>query len=188
MSSFDTQTVFMIASVLQYIRLQLEDYLKRETETDDSLVKIAGLGAHGSTSPVPDNGLTISVVNIENDKRIAHHATPVRDRPYLSVAPFYLDISFLLSSSVNADEYLQGLHLLSVAMNFFQNNPLFTTGLPAGLEKLPVELVSIDMDRMNGLWLASGRAYRPSVMYKLRMLRMNDTDYEVLPPVVEIKK
>lgn len=170
----------MIASAVQFIGSQLDDFLKMETASNNAMVKLSGLALHnGKPALTAENCLTISVVYIENDSRIARNTPPRRlQLGVVSKAPpLYLDVSILISSSVKEEEYVQGLHLLTLAIGFFQMNSVFIPvryKLPVGMEKLSVELTSMDMDRMNGLWVALGTSYRPSVVYKLRILKMED--------------
>ncbi len=180
----------MIASAVQFISSQLEGFLKTETADNNAMVKLSALALNnGKPALTAENCLTISVVNIENDSRIARNTPPGRlqDGVISKAPPLYLDVSILISSSVKDKEYVQGLHLLSLAIGFFQKHSVFTTvryKLPPGIEKLSVELSSIDMDRMNGMWVALGTSYRPSVVYKLRILKMEDDAEEKGLPVL----
>jgi hypothetical protein len=62
---------------------------------------------------------------------------------------------------------------------FFQAKPVFTAqgsaSFPRELERLSMELVSLDYALLNNLWAALGAKYLPSVVYKARMLTIQES-------------
>jgi hypothetical protein len=61
----------------------------------------------------------------------------------------------------------------------FQEKRVYTAGtasatnpFPAGLEKLIFELHNTNFEALNNLWGVMGGAYFPSVIYKVRMVRI----------------
>ena len=60
------------------------------------------------------------------------------------------------------------------------SHPLFTPathpGLPAGLDRLTAELVSWGPEQLNQMWSCMGAKHLPSVIYRLRMLWLRDSE------------
>jgi hypothetical protein len=51
---------------------------------------------------------------------------------------------------------------------------LGSPGLPAGVEKLVLDLNTLSFQDMNNLWGILGSKYLPSVMYKIRMISISE--------------
>ncbi len=182
----------MIAHALDFITQQLEDFFKRKTLVRDSFIKLSGLVTpEGGISVTAANTLVISVVNIAeessiaNRPRVTEHGGALLKRP----VPIYLNVYILISALFKEDQYEEGLHWLSLAINFFQQHACFNAAqvqMPQGIDKLSFELVNLDIDNMGRFWGALGARYQPSVIYKMRMLTINENTMEaVLPKIRE---
>lgn len=94
-----------------------------------------------------------------------------------------LNVFAMFSAFSNMDEgerYSNCLNLISLVVLFFQSIHVFnhqnTPNLPAGIEKVLVELVTPTFEQQNHIWGTLGAKYMPSVLYKIRMLEMRETD------------
>lgn len=80
----------------------------------------------------------------------------------------------MVAANFTAANYGAGLSRLSTAICYFQETPVFTRentpALPANLDRLTVEFVSLDFAQMGHLLTATGSKYRPSAVYRLRRL------------------
>ncbi|MEY4764495.1 MAG: hypothetical protein RI907_1168 [Pseudomonadota bacterium] len=76
--------------------------------------------------------------------------------------------------------YDEGLRRLACLLTFFQANPVFTPGdhpaMPTGVERLSVELLSYGPDQLNQLWTCIGTKHMPAMVYRIRMLWLQDTE------------
>ena len=74
--------------------------------------------------------------------------------------------------------------IISVAfallLTFFQAHPVFTPadypGMPAGIERLSVELLNYGPEQLNQLWTCIGSKHLPAMVYRVRMLWLQDAE------------
>ena len=182
----------MIANTLEFVTDQLDNFLKRKTSGNRSIVKLSSLvSPDGSLSVTENNMLIVSIVNIAEEGSIANQPNIRGQNNELikQAPPVYLNIFILISALFNEDQYKAGLHWLSMTISFFQQHPYFTSELndmPENVDKLSFELVNLDIDNMSRFWGALGARYQPSVIYKMRMLKISsDTMEAVLPEIRE---
>ena len=182
----------MIADALNFVTNQLDSFLKRKTSRKESIVKLSGLVTpDGSIAIAEEDILVLSVVNIAEEGSIANQSNIKRQGNSFQkqAPPVYLNVYLLVSTLFKDEKYETGLHWLSLAINFFQQNPYFIssqTEMPNGVDKLNFELVNLDIDNMSRFWGALGARYQPSVIYKMRMLKISsDTMEGVLPEITE---
>ena len=93
----------------------------------------------------------------------------------------YLNVYLLFSADFQSAHYLEGLHWLSLVIQFFQFKGTFSaesTAMPEGINKLTLELVNVDIDNMSRFWGALGAHYQPSVIYKMRMIAIDSGSVE----------
>lgn len=83
--------------------------------------------------------------------------------------------------------YEAGLSALSQLLGYFQGNPVFTAAtapaLDPRIERLTVELHTMAMSEQNDLWGALRLAYHPSLLFKVRMIVIEDTAAAPTAPV-----
>ena len=85
-------------------------------------------------------------------------------------------------------KYKKGLYWLSLAITFFQQHPFFSSDqvqMPNGINKLSFELVNLDIDNMSRFWGALGARYQPSVIYKMRMLKISGDGLDAVLPEIK---
>ena len=58
---------------------------------------------------------------------------------------------------------------------------------PATLEKLTFEMVNMNFEELNNLWGVLGGAYFPSIVYKVRMVKVQLDDIEAAPEITSIQ-
>lgn len=180
----------MIDKALSFILAELNAFLSARIQSNEQLAILSSLAnPDGTTPPGLENKLVLSLVNIEREPAAptlgVNTTTTAADRGgrggggedgggYARVNPALNLNLYLLASASCGGNYGEALKLLSSTLAFFQakrnfdqrNSALF----PPGLERLSLELVSLDMQALNNLWSILGAKYLPSAMYKLRML------------------
>jgi hypothetical protein len=96
------------------------------------------------------------------------------------VLPPPLKLNLVLLFAGRFQQYDQALRTLSHLMAFMQARPLHTPaespGLPAGIERLALELVSYTPEQLNQMWACIGAKHLPSVVYRLRLVMLQDTE------------
>ena len=88
----------------------------------------------------------------------------------------YLNLYILFVPYFN--DYIQSLEVLSLVIQFFQNNNSFnhqnSPELSPEIEKLIMEMVNLPFSEQRDIWSGLGLFYFPSVIYKVRMLVFTD--------------
>lgn len=179
----------MIAVTLEFITAQLNEFLKRRTSDNKTLVKLSGFEAPSSDAEF-NYPLTLSLVNIVEEGSIANQIGLRKQGDVLSkqAPPLFLNLYILLRSNGQNDSYSEGLRWLSMAILFFQQNRFLSSDslqMPEHIEKLSFELINLDLDVMGKFWDALETSYQPSVIYKVRMLKIDN--YQIRDELPEIK-
>ena len=172
----------MISSVLTSITQALNEHLNRKFQNRTNKVLLSGLvGPDGNVVIKEESALVLSIVNIE-------HATDRKSNAgYVHLnggsigkqyPPVNINIYLLLSMLFNEKQYPEGLKWLSAAIGFFQSNPVFNhqnmNDLPSSIRKVTCEIVNLSIQDMSHFWGALGAKYQPSIIYKLRMLSIQE--------------
>jgi hypothetical protein len=127
-----------------------------------------------------ENKMVLALANVERE--YAAHSlessfVPQGNSALQAGPPLNLNLYFLLAGNFPSD-CMQALRLLSAAMSFLQAKPVFTpqdsSTFPRGLERLSVEMVNLSIGDLHNLWACAGAKYMPSVVYKARMITLQD--------------
>lgn len=168
----------MIIDALKFLAEEINKYLAQKigvsTDTRISLGNVAFL----TDSKNPNNAL-LSLINVEEDKVSRQHENFTRTVTGVTykAPPLLLNIYVLFS--FNLSEYTESIKWLSYILQFFQFQPSFNQVTHPELEKykiekLVVELHSMNFEQINHLWSVSGGKYMPSVMYKVKQLIIDE--------------
>jgi len=177
----------MIDKTLDFIRAQLNSYLQAKLSllpNEDAII-LSNVSQLNETQPNsggddndPQNAF-LSLVNIEEDRISKSPENFVRafDGSIVYKNPkIYLNLYVLFS--VNLSTYTESLKRLSYIIQFFQHQNVFTPltapSIPDGVDELIVDLMSLSYQDLNNLWGILGSRYLPSVMYKVRMIAINE--------------
>lgn len=182
----------MINSAFSFLKSEINSYINFKTGTADSL----------DISPLTDNTgqiltdkLGLTLVNVEED-RSTQPLPQLKTTPTGTLSrtnPKTLLNFYLLFSANFENNYDEALKHLAFIITFFQARNVFIPSthpaLPEGIEKLIFEMVTLSLEQQNNLWASLGAKYRPSVVFKMRMLLLEDN----LPlgsdiPITEISK
>ena len=182
----------MIEKSLIFLKNRINAYLKLKTGEDNKI---------NLTNLTDDNGKTIikdigfSLVNVEEERIFKNQNPPVKniDGSYSTVNPeVNLNLYVLVSANFGDKEtdYRESLKFLSYVVTFFQARNVFTPQnspeLDPAITKLTVELQNISFEAQNNLWASLGAKYMPSVLYKLRMITIQEMEVKSeAPPVTE---
>jgi len=177
----------MIDKVLDFVRTQLNTYLQNKLSllpTEDAII-LSNISQLNETQPnsggndVDPQNAFISVVNIEEDRISKSPENFVRalDGSITYKSPkIFLNVYVLFA--VNLTSYTESLKRLSYIIQFFQYQNVFTPisypSIPAGVDELILDLMSLSYQDLNNLWGILGSRYLPSVMYKMRLISINE--------------
>lgn len=168
----------MIDKALDALKTQLQDYLKRLpdlTITSSDTVQLSNITKDDGNIAIPKDSLGLTLINIE-EERVNKAQSPVamtQAGKTIYVNP-ELRLNLYLLLSANFTTYLTGIKYLSSVIGFFQSKHVFTPAdtpsLDPSMEKLVVELYSLNLEQQNHLWGYLGGKYLPSVVYKVRLV------------------
>lgn len=171
----------MIYQTLAFVSDQLNAFLQQHFPSDTNRVVVADVAqSSASLTNGTENKIIVSLINIERDAT-ATRTMPAQLRDSDKIATtnptLNLNLDVMIASRFD-DHYGDGLKLLSSVIGFFQARRQFTRqdtpSLPKGLDKLTVEWVDVTNQSAHNMWTAFGGRYLPSVVYKLRMLRVQE--------------
>jgi hypothetical protein len=183
----------MIDNALKFVANEVNKYLIRKTDStqDATIVKMVVTGnvakayeqdTTGGQNPLAGKAI-LTLVNIEED-RVSKSPENFRrdgDRIIYKNPKLYLNLYCLFSA--NHSTYDTSLQYLSLIMQFFQyrnvinhaNSPSSgSVKLDEKIEKLVFDMISMNFEQVNHLWGTLGGKYLPSVLYKVRMVTIED--------------
>lgn len=193
----------MIGEALQLITDELNSFLGRRepryrnggTAILSDLVNQQGELVITISDQSQRDNIIVTLINVEEETVGKAQLPYIRnpDRSIEIVNPeIKLNLYVLFSAFSNMapeDRYFNCLELLSYVVRFFQYKSVFnhqnTPNLHQGIEKLTIELISPTFEQQNYLWGALGAKYLPSVLYKLRMLTIRETEESISGSLVE---
>ncbi|MCX2574548.1 DUF4255 domain-containing protein [Pedobacter sandarakinus] len=192
----------MINTALDFISKEVNAHLNHlaGTTVDDYLV-VSSIVYDGKLA-IPDKTLGLTLMNIEEDRFAKDQRVTVRNvQGDLETRnpDIYLNLFVLVSANFHYEDtetprldYLEGLKRLSQVIAFFQSKSVFTqsnspslAAIDRNIEKLAVELFSFNFEQMNHFWSIIGHSYLPSVLYKIRMLTIQENVQLVPGGIIE---
>lgn len=171
----------MIDKAMAFIVGELNNVLLARFEGNEKLAVLSSVSnPDGTLPPVIENKLVVSLINIEREGAAGGNTWQGRresENINRVSPPFTLNLLLLITASFSSD-YAQALKALGVAMGLFQGKPSFnpqnSPDFPAEMEKLSMELVNMSIHEVNNVWAILGAKYMPSVIYKMRMLVLQE--------------
>lgn len=184
-SYFNLYRISMIHSSLNFLTNSVNDYLKIKNGLDDEKVFLTHVSDETGVA-IPEKSLGLSLVNIEEEKIFKEQkVTFINSEGGVEYRnpEIKLNLYILISAYYPSDNYLEGLKQLSHVIAFFQSRNVFTNdNSPAmasedpNIKKLILELYSYSFEQMYNFWSVLGTKYLPSVLYKVRMLKVQEEE------------
>lgn len=172
----------MIGNIVQYIAVQLDEYLKirLQRDIDQSLVILSVTSDDDSKDPTASkNVIRLSLVNMQEatlansnySSLVGKHAS------YTQLThPLYLNLKLLIYADFDTKRIEYGLNLLGFIMAYLQGKPSWdaqnSPGLPSLMDRIIFELVSLNLHEQSHLWGHLGSHYKPYALYKLKMITL----------------
>lgn len=101
-----------------------------------------------------------------------------------------LKLNLAVLFAARFQKYDEALRSLSLVLTYFQSHPTFTAdafpGLDPRIERLTVELQSLSFEQLNQVWAYLGAKHLPSVIYKVRMVALQDVASTIQQPLTTI--
>ncbi len=183
----------MIDSVLKVLKEDVGTFLNLKMNTSGSEDKISlapVVNEKGDAAEI-ENSVAMSLVKIEEERenmayvktsqvvennKVCYHNPPVKINLYILFTAFFND-------------YTESLKFISYIISFFQTKRVFTSSNTPGLApeagKITLEIYNQPLQDDNYLWGMLGTSYRPSVLYKLKMLTIQERQITAQGALVE---
>jgi hypothetical protein len=187
----------LIADVLGFLRKHLDDHLRiavggsPDDPTGDRVVFIDG--EHMDPLSFKLGAVTELLINVEEERvlrpadlyaRRSPDGTSQHGQPDLRLTLYVLFVA-------RFKQYETAWQHLSKIIEHLQTVRLFeaetTPELPAGVEKLVFELVTLRLAEQNEIWSALRTTLHPSVLYRVKLLRLRDAQVADSTEVSEIE-
>ena len=182
----------MIHTALQFITHELNEYLKIRLDSsapgDEKIVLTNVATPEGVV--IPEKSLGLSLINIEEERvtkeqktsHINNDGRVERINPEIKLNLYILvTANFQGNNNDTTADYSEGLKQLSYVISFFQSKNVFTdsnspalSGYDPNIKKLIVELYSYSFEQLYNFWTVVGTNYLPSILYKIRVLSIQE--------------
>lgn len=190
----------MIKPSLQYLAKELNRELNNNAE--DSMYVLENVARidldSNAASSGNQNKVMLTLVNIEEERALKNEPfyirryDPQRGEVIEKRNPtLYINLYLLFSCT---DTYVNALDRIYQVIEYFQGKYIFTedtanTGdqYPHMIEKIILDLYSLNFEQLNHLWGMLGGKYVPSVLYRLRLLPVQRDVTSPATPIEEIK-
>ncbi|MBL0741137.1 DUF4255 domain-containing protein [Chryseolinea lacunae] len=145
-----------------------------------------------STGSGVNADVVISLINIEENRISRDPSHFIRKDPAIIFKnpAIHLNLTLLFTSVRRTGGYGLSLQDLQNVISFFQRKYVFdhtnTPGLHVNIEKLVLDMVSLNLQQLHEIWSVLGGRYFPSVVYKMRMVTIDTLVGQEGPPVKEV--
>lgn len=167
----------MIDKALDFLKAQLNEYIRvvQPSITDDKVL-ISNIITQAGQVPTAIAGgkIVFTLVNVEEERSVKAQSPYLSNGTTVSVVNPEIKLNLYLLVTSHFDDYKESLKFLSYAISFFQAKAFFnkqnSPSLDTSIEKLVLDLYTIPIEQQNYLWASVGAKYLPSVVYKIRLL------------------
>jgi hypothetical protein len=182
----------MIDVALKFLAGEINSYLFARTGSAQGGLAFGRLVDDVGKCAIADQSLGAALVNID-EERVLKSQLPdtvlLNGRQVVLQPELKLNLTMLIAA--NFSQYDIALRQLSWVLTFFQSHPGFTRdrcpGLDPRIERFTVELQSLTYDQVNQLWAAIGGKQLPSVVYRVRLVAVQDVEPSTIQaPVSEV--
>jgi len=184
----------MLDTALKFLADEVNVHLQKRTGSNLGKATLCSMADDTGKWTVPKDGIGVSLVNIE-EERVLRAQVPERvyvNGHHVALQPeLKLNLHVLFSAYFPAN-YDHALRYISHVLTFFQAHPSFTSdeypGLGPHIEKLSLEMLGYGPEQLNQMWAYLGARYLPSVVYRIRMVVLQDVEpYGIGTPITAIE-
>lgn len=183
----------MISETLVFLKDRLNGHLSADQSANESHEDPVVFVDGEKMDPLSFRlgALSLLLINIEEEKvlrppdlyrRTMSNGTHVQVQPELRLNLFVLVVA-------RFKQYEEALRRLALVIQYFQTHRLFSrpeaTALPATIEQLVIELLTMPFAEQNEVWSSLRLAYHPSVLYKVKLALYQDETGTPLPNLQE---
>lgn len=176
------QFINMIQESLTFIVDQVNEYLSNKI--GDTPVVLNALVDQKGDIQIANDDVACTLVSLEEERigksqvayEVVNGVSTMKNPPL----KFNLYILFAANPRISTTNtnYGEGLKVISHIITCFQGKNVFdkynSPDFPPGIEKLIMEVYSLPIEQQNYMWSALGAKYIPSILYRVRLIVMDD--------------
>ncbi|MEC4004875.1 DUF4255 domain-containing protein [Flavobacterium sp. SUN052] len=196
-----------ITEILQKLSVKI----KEGSGIESIIANIATV--HDDESNLDKSSVIFSIVNIEEDKTSKNQSLYNKEIITVPIEGVNVDarekykkpaqnlvLSILFTSYIKSiDQYLDGISKLEQIIRYLQNNNVFYFNSDELFEqteshldeiednKLIIDMITLKTDQLNQMWSYLGSKYMPSVLYTMRIIRIQNETVTAKPIIKEVK-
>lgn len=187
----------MIHAALTYICDLLNENFKNEFSITENKVVLSNIvNPDGSVAKDTEGKMTFFLLNLEEESTLKNNLNRSSNRKgnFEQKNPsLHLNMQLIFCSNFVGKNYSEGLRYLSTLIRFFQNNKKLAMSSPSNNLKnnrLMFEICKLNFSEISHIWSAIGSKIMPFVVYRVRILTMDDTTVTKIIPAIKkpIKK
>jgi uncharacterized protein DUF4255 len=171
----------MLEAAIGLIAAQLNQALRSAFQVSEDLVAVTNLvDVNGGVPVAATNRLVLFLVNIERETVMAGQGARAaagggdRDAVAQTSPAVHLNLMLMFAANFGGSQYTEALKFIAATVAFFQGRALFdhhnSPELDPRIERLVLEMKSLDLAELANLWGILGGKYVPSVLYRMRMI------------------
>lgn len=139
-------------------------------------------------------GLIVSLLNVEEESTLKNSPHFIRKNNQLlyKEPPVFLNLNILMAFEF--EDYGTSLQRLGETVDFFQSKRWFTAEnareenpFPEDVHKLILDLQQLNFEQLNHIWSISGGTQFPSLLYKVRLVKIQPEDETEGPEINSIQ-
>jgi len=178
----------MIFEALSFLSDEINEYFRNKLKIkEDKVILSSIVDAKGDIAVDGSNKILITLINIE--KETSFNNIPVSNHNLTSKSnPLQINLYLMFSAYFNRGNYGESLRFISFILAYFQHKNVFnqqnSPGLDNGIDKLVFELQILSQEQLNSIWASLGAKYMPSVVYKMRLLNIDESIIQEYRPAI----
>jgi hypothetical protein len=182
----------MLDVTLQFLRDQLNSYIIGRTGSTAVEVKMSRVVDDAGKYAIDEGNIGAAIINIEEERVLKAHLPEYSNlNGQQMVMEPELKLNLYVMFAANFKLYDVALRYISLVLTYFQSHPFFMPdhypGLDPRIDKLTMELQSLTYEQLNQIWAFIGGKQLPSVIYRVRMVALQDEVLtEIQPPLTTI--
>lgn len=174
----------MIDLVLTEVAERFNDFLLPQSGSgNDELFQlmVGDISQHAQErdSPTSDsiqNNIVLTLVNVEEETSLKNNYPLKQEGTSFTAQKSTLYLNLYLLFAANFNVYKEGLKHLGYVLRFFQaHHKISFTDSFGNTYDLSFTLHNIGFENMNNLWVVLGNQYKPSALYKVRLIFIQDS-------------
>ena len=179
----------MIDSVFKFLKDEINTYLLTQTGVNTVEVKPSQLVDDMGKYAFGEDQIAVSLINIEEERIFKSQQ---QDYSYTNgqnvVLEPELKLNLYILFAANFKQYDESLKFISHILTFFQARRTFTREKYPALDprvlQLCQELESPSYEQLNQIWTYIGGKYLPSVIYRVRMVVLQEQTQTAIQPAI----